>query len=154
MVELESAELLNKKGIDYRIIELEERAITVADVIKYSKGDIKPEEICKTIIVKDQKGNMFAIFLLGDHKIDEKKAKKAIKSKIKIAGLEEIRKALGIGAGAICPIILDIPIFVDTKVLTRDRLNFGSGNHLFGIEISSKDLNKIIDYKVVDIAKV
>ena len=62
------------KGLDYRIIELQDKAITVEDVIRYSKEDINPEEICKTILVKSKK-RFYALFLRGSDKIDFKKLK-------------------------------------------------------------------------------
>jgi prolyl-tRNA editing enzyme YbaK/EbsC (Cys-tRNA(Pro) deacylase) len=50
--------------------------------------------------------------------------------------------------------LLDVPLYVDERVFMKERINFGSGNHLYGIEMSPKDLAKVIDFKVVDAAKV
>ena len=47
-----------------------------------------------------------------------------------------------------------IPLFVDGRVFEKEKLNFGSGDHLYGIEINSKDLDKLVDFKVVDVAKL
>ena len=43
--------------------------------------------------------------------------------------------------------------FVDKKVFDSEKINFGSGDHLFGLEINSKDLKKIVDFKEVDVAQ-
>ena len=153
MVELESARILEKKGVDFRLIELENRAVSVEDVIKYSKKEIKPEEICKTIIVKDNKNAKYAIFLLGDQKIDFKKAKTILGSKVRISSLQEVKETTGVEPGAVCPLLVNIPLLVDTKILTRERINFGSGNHRYGLEIRPKDLAKIKDYTPVDITQ-
>ena len=65
--------LLTEKSIPYRLIELLDRAYTVKDVIKYSKGDITLNEICKTIIVENDYGHCYALFLYGEDKVDFKK---------------------------------------------------------------------------------
>lgn len=153
MAELESVRILEEKGVEYRLIELENRAISVSEVIRYSKERVRPEEICKTIILKDGKGAKQAVFLLGDRRIDFNKAKAIIGSKVSIASFDEVKDATGVDPGAVCPLLLRIPLFVDEAVMSRERINFGSGDHLHGIEIRSKDLSKIVDYKLVNLAE-
>ena len=153
MVVLESARVLKERGVGYRVIELKDRAISVEDVIRFSKEEIRPEEICKTIILKDRGGSMYAIFLLGDQRIDTKKARQVIGGKVNIASFREVKETTGVEPGAVCPLLVDIPVLVDRRVLTRERLNFGSGNHLYGLEIRSEDLAKVVDYRVVDVAE-
>ncbi len=43
---------LKAKGIAFRLIELKDRAVSVDDVVRFSNGDIKKDEICKTMIIK------------------------------------------------------------------------------------------------------
>ncbi|MCW4012277.1 MAG: YbaK/EbsC family protein [Candidatus Bathyarchaeota archaeon] len=143
-------DLLNDAGVEYRIIELEARAISVDDVIEYSKEPINPDEICKTILVK-QKKQFYALFLRGADQIDFKKLK-AVIGKSSIASRDEVREISGVDAGAVCPLLLDVPVIVDERVLGLERLNFGSGNHLYGVEISSGDLSRVLGYRVADFA--
>ena len=144
-------DILEKKGVSYRIIELEERAISVADVIEYSKEDINPDEICKTILVK-QKQQYYALFLRGADKIDFKKLK-AVIGKSSIASKIEVLEITGVEPGAVCPLLVDVPVLVDERVMLLERLNFGSGNHLYGIEIASGDLGKVLGFKLVDVTE-
>lgn len=153
MTELESIKILEEKRIDYRLIELKDKAISVEDVIKYAKEKINPDEICKTIILKDKKRNNWAIFLLGNQRIDFSKARRVIGKNLTIANYEDVKKATGIELGAICPLLLKMPIFVDKRVFEKEKINFGSGDHLYGLEISSKDLGKLIDFKIINIAE-
>ena len=153
MVELESVRILEEKGVEYRLIELENRAISVSDVMRYSKERVRPEEICKTIILKDGKGARHAVFLPGDRRIDFKKARAVIGSEVNIASFDEVKDATGVEAGAVCPLLPRIPLFVDEGVLSRERINFGSGDHLYGIEIRSQDLARVVDYELVDVAE-
>jgi prolyl-tRNA editing enzyme YbaK/EbsC (Cys-tRNA(Pro) deacylase) len=143
--------ILGAKNIPYRIIELKDRAITVSDVIEHSVEDINPDEICKTIVVK-QKAQYYAVFLRGADKIDFKKLKDVI-GKVSIASMKEVVDVTGVEPGAVCPLLVDIPVLVDRRVLQLKKLNFGSGNHLFGVEIASGDLIHVLDYRLVEIAE-
>ena len=144
-------DFLIETGIKYRIIELIERAISVDDVIEYSKEPINPDEICKTILIK-QKKQYYALFLRGADKINFKKLKDLI-GKSSIASRTEVKEITGVNPGAVCPLLLDVPVIVDSRVLGLDKLNFGSGNHLYGVEISSGDLPRVLEYKLADIAE-
>jgi prolyl-tRNA editing enzyme YbaK/EbsC (Cys-tRNA(Pro) deacylase) len=143
-------DLLDTKNISYRIIELKDRAVTVNDVIEYSKEDINTEEICKTILVKGKK-EYYALFLRGADKIDFKKLK-ALIGKASIASRMEVLAVTGVEPGAVCPLLLDAPVIVDERVLSLERLNFGSGDHLYGVEIASGDLKQVLEYRLADIA--
>lgn len=151
MTELESAKILEEKSIKFRIIKLSDKGVSVHDVIKFAEDDINPEEICKTIIVKDKKGNNYAFFLKGDQRIDFKKAKEVIGKKISIVSFEDLKKATGKEPGAICPILVDMSVYVDKKVLELDKIHFGSGDHHFGLEINAKDLEKAFEFEIVDV---
>ena len=148
---LQVQDILVSKNVQYRIIELRDRAISVQDVIEYSKEDINPEEICKTILVKRKK-EYYALFLRGADKIDFKKLRVLI-GKTSIASRDEVHDVSGVEPGAVCPLLLDVPVIVDQRVLGLAKLNFGSGNHLYGVEIASVDLEKVLDYSLADIAQ-
>lgn len=153
MPELESVRVLEDKGVGFSLIDLEDRAISVDDVIKFAKEDINPKEICKTIVLKDDEGDKLALLLLGDRRVDFKKARKPIGGKLRIASFDEVKEATGVEPGAVCPLLLQIPLFVDEGGLSRKRINFGSGDHLYGIEIRSRDLAKVVDYKLADVSE-
>ena len=152
-MELESETILKSKGISYRLIELSDKGISFEDVVKNAKDEINPDEICKTIIVKDKKGNNYAFLLKGNQKIDFSKVKEIIGSKASIVGYEDLKKATGTEPGAVCPFLLSMPIYVDKRVFETEKINFGSGDHLFGLEIKTGDLEKVIELKIVDVAQ-
>lgn len=149
-VKLRVEEILQKAGVEYRLIELVDRAISVEDVVAYSKEEIDPDEICKTILVKS-KESFYALFLRGPDKIEFKKLKKII-GKARIASRMEVKKITGVDPGAVCPLLVSVPVIVDRKVRKMEKVNFGSGNHLFGIEIKSRDLDKFLEYVLEDIS--
>jgi prolyl-tRNA editing enzyme YbaK/EbsC (Cys-tRNA(Pro) deacylase) len=152
-MKLRSTEVLDSLGIEYRLIELEGRALSIEDVIRFSKEEINVNEICKTMILKDKEGGRYAVFLLGGDRVDYGKASRAIGKKVTIASFAEVREAVGVDPGAVCPITLELDLLVDHKVMELERINFGSGNHMYGLEIWTRDLEKVVDFKVADVAK-
>ena len=150
---LDSARVLQRKGVEFRLIELSQRAVSVEDVVRYSVSEIAVDEICKTILLKDSAGERHAVFLLGSHRIDFGKLKGIIGRSAKIATFEEVKATTGVEPGAICPILLKDPLLVDHIVLTKEKINFGSGHHLYGLEIDPRDLERLVEYRLVDIAE-
>ena len=155
IMELQIEKLLKEKGIEYRLIKLSQNAYTVDDVVKYSKVDINSEEICKTIILRGKKtGKKIAIFLRGNDKLNFSEAKKVFGEEMMIASEEQVEEASGVKPGAVCPLLLKIELLVDKKVIDLEKVNCGSGNHLYGLEFNMKDLARGANYKIVDLAKV
>ena len=152
LVDLKAVRRLVEAGVEYRLIQLSDRAYTVSDVVKYSGGNLKINEICKTIIMKDRDG-FYAVLLLGDDRIDFKKLKKIRESKPRIADGGEVSEVAGVEPGAVCPLILDIPLIVDPAVFSREKVNFGSGHHLYGLEMAPQDIIKVVEYKSENIAR-
>jgi len=54
-MKLKVEKLMRDKRVDYRLIRLSQHAYTVDDVVKYSEGEVNPDEICKTIILSGKK---------------------------------------------------------------------------------------------------
>lgn len=146
---------LKSLGINYKILEFNEAARTSEDVARLY--NINPREIMKTMIVKTDDGRFFAVILPGIFKIDNKKLSKEINTKKhRFLNEDELKETTKFQPGEVCPILIEkIPIIVDKTVFETENINFGSGDLYFGIEIKSKDLNKVIKIeKIVDIVKV
>jgi prolyl-tRNA editing enzyme YbaK/EbsC (Cys-tRNA(Pro) deacylase) len=148
-------ELINKlkeKNIEFNLIQLKDRAMTVEEVMKFSDGKVNPKEICKTLILKDQKNNSYAVVVIGNDRVDfEKVSKRFNCSRLRLATPEEIKKEIGLEIGAVCPLFLGLPMLIDRRIFNRERINFGSGDHLFGIEINPKDILKCVDANISDV---
>ncbi len=147
-----SARLLDDLGVEYRLIRLRGRAVTTQDVIDKAEGELNPAEICKTIIVKDRGGAKHAVLLRGGDKIDFSKLKAAL-GKISVASREEVVEATGVEPGAVCPLTLSVHVYVDERVMELEKINFGSGDHMYGIEVLTADLAKALSYTVLDLAE-
>lgn len=142
--------ILREKGIDFKLIKLSQKAYTVDDVKKFSNEEVNPVEICKTIILAGKKtGKKIAVLLRGGDRLDFKLAKKLFEEEMRIADAEEVKNSGGGEIGAVCPFLVNIPLFVDKRVLGLKKINCGSGNHLYGLEIQVADFAKIKDHQIV-----
>ena len=145
---------LRERNIEFNLIELKDRAMTVEDVIKFSDGKLNPKEICKTLILRNQENNSYAVVSLGNDRVDFEKVRKRFdSSKLRLATPDEIKQETGLEIGAVCPLFLDLPMLIDRRVFSRKKVNFGSGDHLFGIEINPRDILKCVDAKITDIVR-
>ena len=147
-----AAALLDDLGVEYRLIRLRGQAVTVQDVLDNSEGDVSREEICKTIIVKGAEGERYAIFLKGSDRISFSKLKPSV-GKVSVVSHDEVLETAGAEPGAVCPLTLKIPVYLDERVLRLKRINFGSGDHLYGIEMRTADLARALSFKVLDLAE-
>lgn len=149
---LKASQKLDRIGINYRLIKLADRAISTEDVKRYSEDDLEPREICKTIILRSEEGEHYAVLLQGEDRIDLDRAKEFLNVEVELASREDVRDITGLEFGAICPILLEMPILVDERVLEHEKINFGSGDHHYGIELYTRDLDRAITYTKMDIA--
>ena len=150
---LDAERILYEKGISYRLIELIHRAITVADVTQYKKGDINVDEICKTVIMRDDLGKNYAFLLVGSDRVDLQKTQKLMSKRLSVANPEEVRASTSAEPGLVCPLTLRIPLTIDQHVTTLQHVNLGSGHHLHGIELKTTDLLRAVLHTVADVAQ-
>lgn len=150
---LKAIEKLKSLKIPYKVLDLGGIARTWQDVAKLYNVD--PREIVKTIIVKTDDDRIFAVILPGVMRIDNKKLLKELNAKkLRFLNENELRDNMNFEPGEVCPVLIEKhPILIDKNVFETERINFGSGDLYFGIEINSKDLLKVIKGKIVDIVE-
>lgn len=143
---IEIEKYLKEKGIEHKVIDLPESAISVADVVRLSGGQVREEEIIKTLIVKLRSGEFAGCVLKG-----KDRTKKEVFERL--ATQDEVVKIAGVEFGAVCPVLLGIPILIDAKVTQLNRVNMGSGDHLKGMEMDFEDLLQCLPgYRIEEIS--
>src|SRR3989304_3798593 len=168
---------LKTKKINHKISDLGGEVYKVEDVIKIG---INPAEILKTIIVRSTvkphfapsfakalddkkasrgweglefKDKYFALVLRGKDRIDFKKVRRLFGGKSELAKADEVKKVAGVPVGAVCPILLDIPIYFDENAMGLKHVNMGSGDLTKELEMDFSDLlDAIREYKVIELA--
>jgi len=142
---------LEAKNVEFRLVELSDKAMTVKDVIKFSKGNLAVEEICKTIVWKTKRG-FIGVFLKGDTRINLEKLQKFVNAKVTMARAEEVKERTGLEPGAVCPLLLGIPLIIDKQVFSLKKVNFGSGDHLYGIEMNPSDILNLTQARIAKLS--
>jgi prolyl-tRNA editing enzyme YbaK/EbsC (Cys-tRNA(Pro) deacylase) len=154
-MELPVEKLLKEKGVEYRLIKLSQKARTVDDVAKDPEGEVRLDEICKTIILRGKKsGKNIAVLLRGTDRINFAEAEKIFGEKAALANKEQVKEAAGVEPGAVCPFLLNVELFVDRRVAEIKKMNCGSGDHSYGLEMRTSDLAKAADCKIADLADI
>jgi prolyl-tRNA synthetase len=112
---------------------------TIADLV--GKHDLPIERTIKTLIVAasdDHDGDLIALLVRGDHELNAIKAERLpqVASPLRFATEEEIRAAVGAGAGSLGPVGLGMTIIADRAVAAMSDFGAGANDddvHLFGI---------------------
>ena len=144
--------ILKKKNIFYRLIRLEAKGITAKDVLNHSPEPVKPEQICKTVVLKRHDGSYFACCVLSSRKIDLQKVKGYVGQDAFVAPSSEVKKACGYAPGGVCPVLIDLELYVDKTVFDFSELHFGCGDVHYGLVMDPRDLYKIRPFYAGDIS--
>jgi len=139
---------LNAKKIKYEVADLGGEIFTVKEV---TKAGIKEDDIVKTLVVHTN-GGFVALAIRGKDRIDFKKVRRLFGSKSELAKPEEVKKIIGVPVGAVCPILIEVPLYLDRKVMSLKHINMGSGDLTKGLELELTDLLTIIGkYTIEDL---
>lgn len=99
------------------------------------------EKTIKTLIVaasEECDAPLVALLVRGDHELNEVKAEKLpeVATPLRFATPEELREAIGAGAGSLGPVNLPLPIIIDRSVENMSDFGVGANQddkHFFGV---------------------
>lgn len=132
--------------LPYKVVDLAEEAFTVDDVVK---SGVEVDGVVKTLIVRTGDGTFVALALMGNDRVDFKTIRAKFGGKSELAKPEEVLKTVGVPVGAVCPILVGVPLYVDEKVIDLKKVHMGSGDLMHGLEMSLDDLLKAVgDYQL------
>ena len=156
---------LQKNKIKHKVSDLGGEVYKVEDVIKVG---VNPDEILKTLIVRS---NVKEGLEFKDKYFDFKKVRRllgdpstslrpsALRLRLEevnceLARADEVKKVAGVPVGAVCPILLDIPIYIDKSAIDLKHINMGSGDLTKELEMDFADLLLAIGkYEVADLTQ-
>lgn len=150
--------ILDAKKIPYKVIDLGGEAYRVEDVIKVG---VKKDEILKTLLVRSEKDSIkglvksyYAIALCGADRLDFKKVRRIFGGKATLANADEVMEVVGVPIGAVCPIGIGVPVYFDEKAIKLELVNMGSGDLTKGLDMTFKDLLRVIgEFEVADLTQ-
>jgi len=143
---------LESTGIEYKIKRHFRDVYTCEDAAR--ERGVKIEQIVKTMIVKKPDGELIAVLIPGNKRLNTKKLAKILGcKKVQIAPKEEVEKATGYKIGAITPIGFkrEMKIYMDKDVLKEEIVDISSGKPDAGIELKSGDLVKVTKAEIINI---
>lgn len=137
--------LLEKAKVNYKILE-HKTVFTAFDKSQTLK--VPPRIVGKTLLLKGDK-ELFLCLIPADKNLDLKKVKKVIKKKkVELATERTIKNKLkGAKPGAIPPFgnLWKIKTLVEKSLKKENKIILNSGTWNFSIEISPKDLSKLVE---------
>ena len=145
---------LKEKKIPYNIIDLGGEVYTVGDVVK---SGVEEGEIVKTLVIRAN-DDFVALTVRGKDRVDFKKVRRlfgpstSLRVNCELARPEEVLKICGVPVGAVCPILIEVPLFFDQRVMDLKHVNMGSGDLTKGLEMELSDLLSAVGkYQIEDL---
>lgn len=148
----EIIELLKSKEIDYNHFK-HEKVHSSTDAASIKKHNI--EDVVKAIVLKAD-GQYIQCVLQGNRKIDFEKVKEVTNvKKIKMAHPDDVFKVTNCKVGSVPPTgnILGLDVFLDKKVLERDKIVFSAGTHYDSVELKPEDFVTMVNPHITNISK-
>ena len=153
---------LQQRKLPYNIIDLGgdpsvnsgQAIFKVEDVVQ---AGVKADEIVKTLLVRSTvkppfakasegwrglefKTEFNALAIRGRDRLDFKKVRRIFSPKTDLAKADEVQEVVGVPVGAVCPILIGIPLYFDSKVMGLKNVNLGSGDLTRGLDMKLADL--------------
>lgn len=136
--------ILNNLKINYSLISFDEAAYTVADVHRLAGEQLKGSTTVKTLIVIGKKTQRrYCFVLIGTDRLDSTKAKSLLGEAYSMADASTVMEVAQSEPGSVCPFLVTIQLYIDSKVFAATTINIGSGDHRFGINLPSEGLRKL-----------
>ncbi|WEL22943.1 aminoacyl-tRNA deacylase [Candidatus Nanohalovita haloferacivicina] len=152
-----------EKDIDNvrRVIDCVEDAGLKPDFMVHAKSetveesaentDIEEKEIIKTLIFMADEP--VAVLCPGHTSVSEEKLEEIKDTEVRMASPDEVTDATGYYIGGVSPFDLEIPVYMEEKILEQDKVKPAAGSRVVGVTISSEDLKKVTEAEVVDVAR-
>lgn len=150
-------EALDAAGADYETLACEEHLADTAEFCAHY--GISPDEACNAILVvlKTTPRRYVACLVRADTRLDvnRKVADLTGVKRLSFASSEDTAELTGqkIGGVSIAGLPADIPLYIDERVMERDRVIIGGGNRTSKARLAPSELLKLPNASVADIAQ-
>lgn len=138
---------LNYKAYFYEPIKLD--AVYVANILNQD-----PNRVFKTLVTM---GSKYYVFMIPSYKeLDLKKAASLLgEKKIEMIKQKDLEPLTGYIHGGCSPIGMKktFPTFIDKSIENFETIFFSAGRIGAQVELSPKELKKILNYRILDICK-
>ena len=148
---MRSTDYLESKGIEFRLVHLEEVPKSTQDVERLF--GCKLCQVLKTLVFVGNNEPVLAV-VQGDKRVDiDKLAKAPGQETLSMANPSQVKEITGYMVGGVTPFGAKegIKKVIDSKVFEEEKVNIGSGKAEIGIELRTNDLRKAWEGIIVEI---
>ena len=145
---------LARLGVEYEIIEIDpEYADTAAFCEKYG---YPPEKSANAIVIASKRGpkRYSACLALATTRVDVNKTVRNLMGvkRVSFASPADMAELTGMRAGGVTPFALpvDIPLYVDSRVMKLDWIIVGSGGRDSKLKVSPETLRSLPNFQMID----
>jgi len=140
--------------IDEEDVDAEFMVHAKAETVEESAENtgVNPESIVKTLVFIAG-SEPVAILCPGDSRVDEQELEDMTGDEVRMAGSDEVTEATGYRVGGVSPFDLDIPVYMEESILTKDNVKPAAGSRVVGVTIDPEDLKEVADAETADVAE-
>lgn len=158
MTKTNAMRILEKENINFNVIEYEDDAekkleLNAANRLA-EKLNLDPDSVFKTIVMRNEKKEIFVFCLSANNQVNLKKARNLTNSKeINSVKPEELLSLTGYIRGGCSPLGMkrNYPIFIDELALCSEKIYVSAGQRGLQLELAPEDLVKVSNATVCDL---
>ncbi len=144
---------LDKLNVDFRKFIYDYRKSGAVEAARQLGVD--SDIMIKTLIMEDEAKNPFIVLMQGDRRVSLKKMAKIIGSKnVSSCHPKDARRYTGYVVGGISPFGTKrkLPVYLEKSIMSTKRVFLNGGRRGFLVELSTDDLVRSLNPKIVDVA--
>lgn len=126
---------LQALGIDTEVLDMEASTRTAREAADAVGCHV--DQIVKSLLFVTDDGSAWLVLASGRHAVDPRRIEEVAGSPVRLADATTVRSVTGFAIGGVAPVGLahDVPVLVDTTLLTFDRVwaAAGSPHAVFGV---------------------
>ncbi|MDN2482059.1 aminoacyl-tRNA deacylase [Vibrio agarivorans] len=145
---------LQQQGVAFEILHQEYETVSIQDTA--SARGISPQQMVKSILLRDMSERYALACIPGDQSVDPKKVRSLLNwRRMTCVQLDQLESITGYKAGTVTPLLLKraMPIVIDTRLSELDRVTISSGDRLAGLALAPSDLLKLCQPTMGDICR-
>ncbi|WP_425445680.1 aminoacyl-tRNA deacylase [Vibrio albus] len=147
-------EYLNRQQVSFRLLPHQTPATSIEDAAR--QRGILPEQMVKSILLRDMDNNYALACVPGHYQADPKKVRAQLRCRrMTCVSQQDVPSITGYEPGTVTPLLLpdNMPIFFDVTFKDMQEVTISSGSNMAGIALQLHDLVKLCQPSFADIIR-
>ncbi len=142
---------LKREDIEVEFFEFSEPTLTVED--SASQLDVEPNRIVKSLVFKDEKGQLILAIVPGNVKVDVEKLSEIHGFEVTMAKAREVEDLTGYKVGEVPPVGHGLKTYIDSEIKGFEEVIGGGGSTHTLMKISPEEIIKVTDSETGQITR-